>query len=122
MEFFVLQRCLPMAQRKAMKVKGMDTKNVIWAFHSESEEELLNMIPCVAKGTPTWHELRELGVGWWVTNNTVLKRLFEKVAKASFQVSTAIKNKSQATDSCVMMHFFSRLRMTHWTQPFSTWP
>ena len=87
MEFFVLQRCLPMAQRKAMKVKGMDTKNVIWAFHSESEEELLNMIPCVAKGTPTWHELRELGVGWWVTNNTVLKRLFEKVAKASFQVS-----------------------------------
>ena len=118
MEFFVLQRCLPMAQRKSMKVKGMDTKNVIWAFHSESEEELLNMIPCVAKGTPTWHELRELGVGWWVTNNTVLKRLFEKVAKASFQVSTAIK--SQARVGCFMMHFFSRLRMTHWTQPVST--
>ena len=83
--FSYLQRCLPIAQRKLMKFKGMDTKNIIWAFHSESEEELLNMIPCVSKGAPTWPDLRELGVGWWITNNTILKRLFEKVAKASFQ-------------------------------------
>ena len=83
--FTYLQRCLPMSQRKQLQKQGMSSSNIIWAFHSESEEELLNMIPSVAKGTPTWNELRELGVGWWVRNNTTLKKLFEKVAKASFQ-------------------------------------
>ena len=80
-----LQRCLPLAQRMQLLKKGMATSNFIWAFHSESEEELLNMIPSISKGTPSWNELRELGVGWWVTSSTTLRRLLEKVAKASFQ-------------------------------------
>ena len=56
------------------------------AFHSESEEELLGMIPSVSKGTPAWLELRELGVAWWVKNDNTLRKLIEKVAKAAFQV------------------------------------
>ena len=43
------------------------------------------MIPSVNKGTPSWKELKELGVGWWVRNNGALKKLMEKVAKAAFQ-------------------------------------
>ena len=43
------------------------------------------MIPCVVRGNPTWSELRELGVVWWVRSNTVLKRLVESLAKSSFQ-------------------------------------
>ena len=30
---------------------------------------------------------RELGVAWWLRNNNTLRRLIEKVAKASFQAS-----------------------------------
>ena len=59
---------------------------LIRAFHSESEEELLNMIPSVSKGTPNWPELRELGVAWWLKNDSSLRKLIEKVAKAAFQV------------------------------------
>jgi len=44
------------------------------------------MIPSVSKGTPSWNELRELGVAWWVKNDNTLRKLFEKVAKAAFQV------------------------------------
>ena len=43
------------------------------------------MIPCVAKKCPNWHELREIGIGWWIRSNTVLRRLIEKVAKTAFQ-------------------------------------
>ena len=82
-----LQKCLPMAQRIAVQKQGLGSSNLIWGFHSESEEELLNMIPSVTKGTPTWSELRELGMAWWVRNNNVLRKLIEKVAKASFQSS-----------------------------------
>ena len=82
--FTYLQRCLPIKQRAQLQKQGLGTENIIWAFHSESEE-LLDMIPSVSKGTPAWTELRELGIGWWVTNNSVLKKIIEKVAKAAFQ-------------------------------------
>ena len=36
-------------------------------------------------GTPTWADLRELGMAWWIRNNNILRKLIEKVAKASFQ-------------------------------------
>ena len=82
--FSYLLKCLRPAERIKVQKQGLGMDNIIWAFHSESEE-LLEMIPSVRKGTPTWNELRELGVGWWVTNNTTLKRLVEKLAKAAFQ-------------------------------------
>lgn len=36
------------------------------------------------KGEPTWAELRQFGVGWWIRNINTLKRCMEKVAKAAF--------------------------------------
>ncbi len=83
--FSYLQRCLPMAQRVQLQKQGLATSCLVWGFHSESEEELLSMIPSVAKGNPTWAEMRELGVAWWVRSNTTLRRLMEKLAKAAFQ-------------------------------------
>ena len=80
-----LIRCLPLAQRAQFQKQGVSTNNLVWAFHSESEEELLALIPSYAKGTPKWSTLKELGVGWWITSNVVLKRCVEKVAKAAFQ-------------------------------------
>lgn len=81
-----LIRCLPLAQRAQFQKQGVSTNNLVWAFHSESEEELLGLIPSYAKGTPKWSVLKELGVGWWITNNTVLKTCIEKIAKSSFQL------------------------------------
>lgn len=80
-----LIRCLPLAQRAQFQKQGVSTNNLVWAFHSETEEELLALIPSYAKGQPKWSVLKELGVGWWITSNTVLKRCVEKIAKAAFQ-------------------------------------
>nr|CAD7425063.1 unnamed protein product [Timema monikensis] len=82
-----LLRCLPIAQRTHFQRQGMGTNNVVWAFHSESEEELLGLIPSYAKGSPKWAMLKELGVGWWLRNHTMLKTCIEKVAKASYLVN-----------------------------------
>ncbi|XP_075570740.1 dmX-like protein 2 isoform X7 [Pelecanus crispus] len=64
---------------------GLSTCHFAWAFHSEAEEELINMIPAIQKGDPQWSELRAMGIGWWVRNINTLRRCIEKVAKASFQ-------------------------------------
>ena len=80
-----LKRCLPMGQRAALAKAGLNTSNIIWGFQSESEEELVSFVPSMQKGNPTWAEMKELGVVWWVRSNTVLRKLVEKLAKAAFQ-------------------------------------
>ncbi|XP_022913173.2 dmX-like protein 2 isoform X2 [Onthophagus taurus] len=80
-----LLRCLPLAQRAQFQKQGVGTNNLAWAYHSESQEELLNLIPSYAKGEPTWPILRELGVGWWVRNINLLRQCMQVLAKASYQ-------------------------------------
>ncbi len=83
--FTYLLRCLPFSQRAQFQKQGVGTANIVWAFHSESEEELLNFIPNYTKGQIKWNTLKELGVGWWLRNHTALKVCVERLAKAAFQ-------------------------------------
>ncbi|XP_015742863.1 dmX-like protein 1 isoform X1 [Python bivittatus] len=76
---------LPPAHRAQLLHQGLSSSHFAWAFHSIAEEELLNMLPAIQKGDPTWSELRAMGVGWWVRNTHNLRRCIEKVAKAAFQ-------------------------------------
>ncbi|XP_062985562.1 dmX-like protein 1 isoform X1 [Elgaria multicarinata webbii] len=76
---------LPPAHRAQLLHQGLSSSHFAWAFHSVAEEELLNMLPAMQKGDPTWSELRAMGVGWWVRNTHSLRRCIEKVAKAAFQ-------------------------------------
>ena len=43
------------------------------------------MIPCMQREEPLWDELRQFGVGWWLTNTTLLRTVMEKTAKFAFQ-------------------------------------
>ncbi|CAH0558785.1 unnamed protein product [Brassicogethes aeneus] len=80
-----LLRCLPLAQRSQFQKNGVGMNNMAWAYHSESQEELLNLIPSYNKGEPTWNTLRELGVGWWIRNTALLRQCVQVLAKAAYQ-------------------------------------
>ncbi|XP_068560082.1 dmX-like protein 1 isoform X1 [Cebidichthys violaceus] len=80
-----LSTSLPPAHRAQLLRQGLSTCHYAWAFHSEAEEELLNMLPALQKGEPTWPELRSMGVGWWLRSTNKLRRCIEKVAKKSLQ-------------------------------------
>ncbi|KAG9355007.1 hypothetical protein JZ751_001720 [Albula glossodonta] len=80
-----LSTSLPLAHRAQLLRHGLSTCHFAWAFHSEAEEELLNMLPALQKGDPTWAELRAMGLGWWLRSTNKLRRCMEKVAKAAFQ-------------------------------------
>ena len=60
-------------------VPGLSTCHFAWAFHSEAEEEMLNMIPAMQRGDPQWSELKAVGVGWWIRNINTLRKMVEKV-------------------------------------------
>uniref|UniRef100_A0A915EBL8 RAVE complex protein Rav1 C-terminal domain-containing protein n=1 Tax=Ditylenchus dipsaci TaxID=166011 RepID=A0A915EBL8_9BILA len=76
--------CLPLKQRKHLKARGISTAQLIWAFHSDTEMELLSAIPCCQKSQETWEELRSFGVAWWLKNTTTLRICVEKMAKSAF--------------------------------------
>ncbi|XP_063044678.1 dmX-like protein 2 [Engraulis encrasicolus] len=76
---------LPPLYRIQLQHQGVSTCHFAWAFHSEAEEEMLNMIPAMQRGDPQWSELRAVGVGWWIRNINTLRRMVEKVGKAAFQ-------------------------------------
>ncbi|CAL1615577.1 unnamed protein product [Knipowitschia caucasica] len=80
-----LSTSLPPAYRLQLRRQGLSTCHYAWAFHSDAEEELLNMLPALQKDEPSWSELRSMGVGWWLRSTNKLRRCIEKIAKSSFQ-------------------------------------
>nr|XP_054588314.1 dmX-like protein 2 isoform X3 [Nothobranchius furzeri] len=80
-----LLNSLPPLYRMQLLHQGLSTCHFAWAFHSEAEEELLNMIPAMQRGDPQWSELRAIGVGWWIRNINTLRKMVEKLGKAAFQ-------------------------------------
>uniref|UniRef100_A0A1B0A9X2 RAVE complex protein Rav1 C-terminal domain-containing protein n=1 Tax=Glossina pallidipes TaxID=7398 RepID=A0A1B0A9X2_GLOPL len=81
-----LLRCLPLNQRSMFQKHGIGTANVVWAFHSESEEELINLIPSYQKGDVKWSTLKDLGVGYWLRNINMLRKCVERLAKSAYQM------------------------------------
>ncbi|EDW86373.1 uncharacterized protein Dwil_GK17684 [Drosophila willistoni] len=84
--FTYLLRCLPLQQRSQFQRQGVGTSNIVWAYHSESEEELLNLIPSYTKGDLRWATLKDLGVGYWLKNINTLRKCVEKLAKCAYQL------------------------------------
>ncbi|XP_071965576.1 dmX-like protein 2 isoform X2 [Antedon mediterranea] len=82
-----LLKSLPLRQQFNLKCQGLATCHYAWAFHSEAEEELLDLIPSMQKGEPRWDELKAMGVAWWVRSTVTLRRTMEKVAKSQFQTN-----------------------------------
>ena len=82
-----LLRSLPLSQRKQLHKEGISTCNMVWAFHSESQPELVQMILKTNRDNVKWSTLRELGLGWWIRNPSLLKDLIEKLAKSAFKVN-----------------------------------
>lgn len=84
-QYVYLTKCLPMKQRGDLRMTGIGTDNIVWAFHSETQDELIGLIPCLQRNKPEWSELREFGIGWWVKKLEVLRKIIEKVAQSAYQ-------------------------------------
>ena len=57
----------------------LSTSDLIWAFHSDAELELLSNVPCVRENRLNWPELMSAGISIWLRSNDTLRKLAEKV-------------------------------------------
>ena len=67
-----------MSLPKDIAPDGVASSDIIWAFHSDAETELLSHIPCVQNNL-NWSDLRSAGVGWWIRSTVTLRKLIEQV-------------------------------------------
>ncbi|KAK8921849.1 hypothetical protein KSP39_PZI020173 [Platanthera zijinensis] len=72
--------------RKAGKVAdvekhAIESWMIAWAFQSDSQGSLLNS---VLSAEPSWLEMRNLGLGFWLTNASQLRARMEKLARLQY--------------------------------------
>lgn len=60
---------LPTAKARRERLRYRD---MIWAFHSESQDLLLNASAAACGGKMTWSDAKALGIPLWATNNESL--------------------------------------------------
>lgn len=64
-----------------MQFAGLSSAHVIWATHSDTENELLNAVPAMQKTNFVWDDLRGIGAAWWLKNQASLRICVEKVSR-----------------------------------------
>lgn len=74
-------RSKPELESLASNLAQIPSSGILWAYHSESEEFLIDR--CVSD-QPTWEKLRPLWIGLWVTSDAKLRDLIERIAKTKF--------------------------------------
>ncbi|TPP65647.1 hypothetical protein FGIG_08962 [Fasciola gigantica] len=85
-----LGRTLPPARRAQLLSSGLTNSSLAWAYHSDTEDQLLTCLPSSQFGDGTeltWVEFKRYGCGWWIRSDDLLRRCAEKMARTAFQAS-----------------------------------
>ncbi|CAH8600678.1 unnamed protein product [Schistosoma intercalatum] len=92
-----LSKTLPPARRSQLLSSGLTNSSLVWAYHSDSQEELLSQLPIVSNqlggsevsGADSlelnWADFKRYGCGWWIRSESLLIRCAEKMARTAFQ-------------------------------------
>ncbi|RTG88810.1 uncharacterized protein DC041_0009429 [Schistosoma bovis] len=85
-----LSKTLPPARRSQLLSSGLTNSSLVWAYHSDSQEELLSQLPIVSNqlggsevsGADSlelnWADFKRYGCGWWIRSESLLIRCAEK--------------------------------------------
>ncbi|CAH8866143.1 unnamed protein product [Trichobilharzia szidati] len=99
-----LSKTLPPARRAQLLSSGLTNSSLVWAYHSDSQEELLSRLPIAATTSTTttttaggvssidalelnWPDFKRYGCGWWIRSESLLIRCAEKMARTAFQTT-----------------------------------
>ncbi|KAJ5224892.1 RAVE complex protein Rav1 C-terminal [Penicillium citrinum] len=85
--------------RKSQGVANKDRvswREIVWAFHSGSQDILTDLVSRQFNGKMTWKAARESGIFMWLSDSTALKRQLEAVARNEY-TKTEEKNPVDCT-------------------------
>ncbi|KAJ3516450.1 hypothetical protein NLJ89_g1100 [Agrocybe chaxingu] len=72
------------APKQSARRERLRYRDMFWAFHSESQDLLLNASTAACDGKMTWSDARALGVALWLNSVDSLKAQFEVIARNEY--------------------------------------
>ncbi|PPQ62961.1 hypothetical protein CVT24_006067 [Panaeolus cyanescens] len=89
-------------------------RDMIWAFHSESQELLLNASSAAFNNKMTWSDARALGIPLWLNSLESLRTLFEGIARNEYMAG-----ENRDPTACSLFYFaLGKSKLVHglWRQ------
>ncbi|CAG8949631.1 hypothetical protein HYFRA_00007865 [Hymenoscyphus fraxineus] len=84
--FMLFFRQLALRRGRANEV-SISWREIVWAYHSNSQDILVDMVNRQFHGKMLWENARESGVFMWMTDLTALKSQFENIARNEYTKS-----------------------------------
>ncbi|KAJ3285428.1 regulator of (H+)-ATPase in vacuolar membrane, partial [Borealophlyctis nickersoniae] len=78
--FLFSQKAFP----KVFKTESLTSRDIAWAFYSESQDILLDFANQAFNNKLMWKDARSLGMGFWLRNPETLRRMVETMARNQF--------------------------------------
>ncbi|KAK7059134.1 regulator of (H+)-ATPase in vacuolar membrane [Paramarasmius palmivorus] len=100
--------------RGSVKRERLRYRDMIWGFHSESQELLLNASAAACNGKMCWADARALGLALWLTSIDSMKSQFEAIARNEYMVGDA-----RDPTTCSLFYFaLGKVKLVHglWRQ------
>ncbi|KAF8167749.1 RAVE protein 1 C terminal-domain-containing protein [Crassisporium funariophilum] len=72
------------APKKSARRERLRYRDMIWAFHSESQDLLLNTSTAACNGKMIWSDARALGIALWLNSLEALKSQVEVIARNEY--------------------------------------
>lgn len=80
---FFRQHMLRKEQDSTSRV-GLNWREIVWAYHSGSQDILVDLVSKQFQGRMLWEHARESGIFMWMTDLTALRAQFEVIARNEY--------------------------------------
>lgn len=80
-----------MRSRQSSSPAAVTWREMLWAYHSSSQDILVDIVTRQNKGQMTWSHARDTGVFVWLTDREALLQQFEAVARSAY-TSTELRD------------------------------
>lgn len=80
-----------MRSRQSSSSAAVTWREMLWAYHSSSQDILVDIVTRQNKGQMTWSHARDTGVFVWLTDREALLQQFEAVARSAY-ASTELRD------------------------------
>ncbi|ORY37104.1 WD40 repeat-like protein [Rhizoclosmatium globosum] len=78
---FVFFARLFVATERVSDAACLGSRDISWAFYSDSQDFLVDFVSQIFSGKPLWKDVRSLGMGFWLKNTEALRRQIEAIAR-----------------------------------------
>jgi len=84
MRYLVFFRQHMLRKQDSVSRVGITWREIVWAFHSGSQDILVDLVSKQFQGKMLWEQARESGMFMWMTDLTALRAQFEAIARNEY--------------------------------------